>query len=106
MTRLAHILIIAGFASLWLGCHQPPPRQATEAALQSFVGKTVGELLDTQHLPLSDCRFSDEPPGVLRALFFPKQGLRVALKRQPSLFSQQMRWAPDVVRQAEIVGVR
>ena len=109
MTRLANILIV-WFAVALLGCHQPPPRQTTEADLQPFVGRTVAELLDTQHLTLSGCQFIDEPPGVLRELSFPTahpdRQLHVALKRQPSLFSEQRQWLPDAVRQAQIVGVR
>lgn len=110
MTRVAHIPLVVCLAFALLGCHQPSPRKVTEADLQPFVGKTVAELIDAQHLTLSDCRFIDEPPGVLRELSFPTaqraRQLRVALKRQPSLFSEQMQWSPDAVRQAQIVGVR
>lgn len=76
----------------------------------SFVGKTVGEFLDHQRITLADCRFIDEPPGVLRELTVPaaEQGrwLRIALKREPSLFSEQRQWSPDAVRGAQIVEVR
>ena len=77
---------------------------------QSFVGKTVAEFLDHQRIALDDCRFVDEPPGVLRELSVPatKQGrwLRVVLKREPSLFSEQRQWSPDAVRPTQIVEVR
>jgi hypothetical protein len=84
----------------------PPPRQATAPDLQAFVGKTVADLLDAQHLTLSECRFIDEPPGVLCELSFPTMQLHVALKRQPSLFSEQRQWSPDAVRQAQIVAIQ
>jgi hypothetical protein len=106
MMRIANILVIVCFTSALLGCHQTAPHQATAPDLQSFVGKTVAELLDTQHLTLSECRFIDEPPGVLCALIFPTTQLHVALKRQPSLFSEQRQWSPYAVRQAQIVEIR
>ena len=72
----------------------------------AFVGKTVADLLDAQNLSLFECRFIDEPPGVLRDLFIPATKWRVSLKREPYMFSAPGKWSADAVRQVRIDGIR
>ncbi|MDB6024296.1 MAG: hypothetical protein JWM68_519 [Verrucomicrobiales bacterium] len=109
MIRLVNIALVVCFSITLLGCRRSPVVRDSEADARGFVGKTVAEFLAAQHVTLADCKFIDEPPMVLRELAFPTAGHRslvLALKREPSLFSERRQWSPDAVRKAEIVGFR
>jgi hypothetical protein len=106
MIRRVNASLVGCFAALLLlGCRDAPPPSVGEVDSQAFVDKTVAELLDVYKLTLVDCRFVDEPPGVLRELVFSTAQIRVALNREPSLFSEQRQWSPDAVRRAQIIKV-
>lgn len=108
MTRVPKVILYFCLATSLIGCRHISHVSVTKTEAQAFVGKTVAEFLDAQKITLSNSQFHDEPPGVLRELSFPTANgrLRIALKREPSLFSAQRQWSPEVVQRAHIAEVR
>jgi hypothetical protein len=78
---------------------------------QKFVphGKKVKDVLAYYDLSLSQMRFEDEPPGILRSLSIENIGkyksLRIYLKRNDLLFSDTLSWDYSIIMETSVNDV-
>jgi hypothetical protein len=82
---------------------------SSNADVQLFVGKSLADLFNAKGLTLAQCKFIDEPPGVLSQLSClgtDERSLEIFLKRHSSqLFSEKMQWSHDTILEAKIAKV-
>jgi hypothetical protein len=77
----------------------------------TFIGKSVGELMEYYRLDFQGASFYDEPPGKLKQIRFsqsdkfPGNELVVQLRYTEMLFSDKREWRPEMISKSVIENI-
>ena len=79
--------------------------------IEELTGRSVGDALVYFKVSFDSITFNDEPPGKLKCVSFSAaiegkmQKISLWLEYDTTLFSEQRKWNPDIVKKAKIRSV-
>jgi hypothetical protein len=82
-----------------------------ELSPQSFVGKSVGDILSHFNVSYDSVVLHDEPPGKLSSITFSavvdskRQEIELFLLYNSSLFSTNRKWDPETVKKTKVLQI-